>query len=475
MNFKKHLVLLIILSFSKVQGAAVPGPSAFNPQWSHPVALHPALLPLSTHPQTLEFAGAFEEVHKVFTNNLAPDFQTAFYLKSMLIENLNTFFFISRPGAELPLTIAESSNFLSLLKVSYHSIKLFINQVNPIVSKYLLKDLQESLDLIADRYGLRKIEHSVITGSGFFGNVYPHIPQYPNPATPNLFRDTIRNLSGRIFVVKNTAGGASIVGRSSGIIIPVKDRFVRGSLSYDEIITCCHSISSTDLDPDLEFYFVRSESLDPETGLPRAVDIVGTPGVVNPVAATDVQDFITYLRHASISPPDNNVRRIEKFRPINQDLSDLRHHSPKHSGSSSDCGYGILNREFTFPAAVFASIRLMDQREVEHVTLHAVGPFDYYALGYPVFSYHNLGINNTPMHANLKLSPLTLTTGNSATLEAGQRVLRIQPNNLLHHGAPTMKGMSGGPMFMCEGGTINIMGLVQSGDSIIDENNVCIL
>lgn len=496
------LLVLIVLIYSDSYGALHRfNHPALNPEIAHLLTdahlktlVPPEPSPPASNAQPWDFLTRF---NNIFSSLRSPDQLTCCSLTAQAISTFNAFFFTPRPNLEPNLTEVESDFFLKLLKATYGSIQMFCNHPNSAVSAYLNTIFKDSLEFINDRYGLQKIEHSILTGNGFLGaSVHTNIPD--NPGNADLFRNTIRSLSGRIFVVKMIGGCPCIVGFSSGIIIP-KSRFIGSPILYNEIITCCHSITlkDKDLDPELELYFVRSENLNPNTGLPNLGDIDATPGALpQPVPGaltpdelerarqkTACENLVIYLRHASGDPLNNTVRRIEKFRPISQEISDLTHHCPKYNGEPNDCGYGILNRSFNFPVDSLAPIHVMNHTEVDHmISHHAV--FDYYALGYPTFSYHSLGVAfNEPLFRLFRLSPLTLTKGNSATTSAtGQQILRIQndpqtpsQNNLLHHEAPIMKGMSGGPVFMIEGENINIMGIVRGGHPIGNQLYAAIL
>jgi hypothetical protein len=339
----------------------------------------------------------------------------------------------------------------------------------------LIKNFQDTLNIITDRYGLAKIEDMVVNGNGFLGrNVSLNIPNGP-AANINALKRTIHSLTGRIFVVKNITGlGPRIVSTSSGMIIP---RISGKGTEYDQIITCCHSMVSADSSPDLEFYFVRSQHLDPETGLPNPATIgAAIPALVLAPGQTydqvvDIQHFITYLRQKSkaTTRTDNHVRRIIKFKALYGKISEPEHHIPRYN-PEADCGYGFLNTGFSFPAtANFAKIQILKNLPAQ------AGSYDYYALGYAVFPYYDITASSL-LAQRLQLSPFTMTKSRSNVpdpLHPGSFMLTHLNNGFIRHIATSMKGMSGGPVLIFDSARtqINIFGVVSSG--YMDESYAC--
>ncbi len=458
MKINKHLYLILIslfISSSKTQGAT----------------------PLTDHVPPLPIAGMdiqlhnFVDAYKVY---LFPHYSSLANLNHTFADAqatylFNTYFFWPRSPAALP-SAANSVQFLLSLKEARNDIQTFTQQPDQIFAWYLRKKFQETLNIIADRYGLAKIENMVINGNGFLGpNVIPIVPDGP-AANVNIFRNTISNLIGRIFVVKNIGGVSRIMGSSSGMIIPRKRG---GVVVYDRIITCCHSMMPTDSSLGLEFYFVRSQNLNPATGLPNSTTI---GPVIAPALApgqtydqiVNSQHFIAYLRQESNSLVSHDIRRITKFKSFDRHTSKLDHHTPKYN-PETDCGYGTLNREFLFPAANFAKICILHNLPV--------GIYHYYALGYPGFPYYDTtGLN--VLSQEQQISPLTMTRGQSNTPDPaipgpGHFMLMVMNNGLLRHEASSMKGMSGGPVLIFDQlrSKINILGIVGYGS--MDENYAC--
>ena len=392
----------------------------------------------------------------------------------VLLHAFNTSLFTSRDALARP-TQVESQAFLNALGTMQNDMSIFASQPFPQLHNVLsplLNNFNNTLSLIRDRYGLAKIEDMVINGNGFLGmDVLPNIPDGP-PANSEIFRQTIQCLIGRIFVVKNTNTGPVITGTSSGMIIPYKTGEI---VQYDTVITCCHSMILQDPSPDLEFYFIRSQSLDnPAAGLPTAAAIgaVVIPTVTqNQDQIINTQHFIEYMRQESVSMHSNNVRRIMRFKPMGKQASELGHHAPRHH-AHEDGGYGVLNNGFYFSGANFAEVTILRNPPG--------GVYDYYALGYPTFSYYN-SAGQGPLVAEQRLSPFAMTKTRSnlrypntpnAGLYANQSVLMVT-NGYLRHGASTMKGMSGGPLlrFDVENNKIDILGVISSG--IMNFNYAC--
>ena len=88
----------------------------------------------------------------------------------------------------------------------------------PLFSHHVANNLNMLRELIMDRYALVKIEEAVRNGRGVLGeNIAAVLPAViPNgPAlTPNIFRDTLNNLTGRIFVIKTVGHNSWIHGPS---------------------------------------------------------------------------------------------------------------------------------------------------------------------------------------------------------------------------------------------------------------------
>ncbi len=467
---KKYVPLILLgllINCQKIQSAA--GPVLPPPQL---LADNVPPLPAGHDAQSFNF----DDVYK---NGLFPQYSGLANVNNTSRDAINidlftSYFFIRRDPAALP-TAANSSHFLAALKAAQQDIANFINhQPDQVLNSYLFKNFQDSLSIIEDRYALAKIEDAVINGNGFLGaNVLPNIPN--GPATNvTIFRDTINHLMGRIFVVKDVGGVPTIIGSSSGMIIP---RTKSGVVVYDCIITCCHSMIPSDTSPDLEFYFVRTQNLDPATGLPAPAAIGATiPAIVLAPGQTydqivDTQHLITYLRQESIipasNPASNNVRRIAKFKSFNKHISKLEHHIPRYN-PDTDCGYGFLNTGFTFPAANFAKVKILKNLPA------AVPAYYYYAFGYPDFPYYDTATFNL-LAQELLLAPLTITRSqNNAAdpVNPAQLILQVI-NGSLRYGAASMKGMSGGPVLIFDPihAQINILGIVSSG--YMDENYAC--
>lgn len=352
-----------------------------------------------------------------------------------------------------PFTIQESNNLIRVLQSAYINIDNFINQYNP---NPLLKEATRSLFNptimdIHNRYRLTKIEHAIRSGTGWMEeNVIQNIPNGGRGRT-NIFKNTIRRLTGRIFVVDPNNGNPLIISMSSGIIVP---RQGGGAVRYDRIITCGHSMISNNTNPELIFYFIRSEALNLQTGLPNPIDIANVVGAHNANAAQANQHintahFIQYLGQESQNPGSNSVRRIMRFQAFHRQESILEHHGPRYR-SFEDNGYGHLNNGFNFHHSTrFANINM--------VGAIPGGNYEYYALGYPGFAY--FGTNDQSLLVReRRFAPFTMTRARNQVADA-----IVEENHRLRHGASTMKGMSGGPILRFHNGQIDIIGVVQSG------------
>src|SRR3989338_7293854 len=122
--------------------------------------------------------------------------------------------YATRASASLP-NVANSQNFLTAIRDAYNNINQFINnQANQVFGNYLRQSFQRVFTDLRDRYALAKIEDKVLNGSAFMGNNVLN-------GIPNNFHNTIKLLTGRIFVVKAMPGNQpEIISTSSAMIIP---------------------------------------------------------------------------------------------------------------------------------------------------------------------------------------------------------------------------------------------------------------
>lgn len=379
----------------------------------------------------------------------APPQEQNFFDSAVSIDEFDLSIYAPRTSASLP-NVVNSQNLLTAIRFAYNNINQFVcNQQNNVFRGYLLQNLQKVLSSLEYRYALAKIEDKVLNGSAFMGNNALN-------GIPNNFHNTIRLLTGRIFVVKAVTGiDPEIIGDSSAMIIP---HTVAHDVLYDQIITCCHAMVADDAEsPYLEFYFVRSENINPDTGLPHSY-LIGNALSVGLAPQTlsqiNTQNFIQYLRNQSKNHANNNeVRRITNFTPLNSCTSCLECHSPKYD-SATDFGYGLLNSGFTFPLNTnFAPITI-------HQGIPA-GNYNYYAIGYPAFDYYStVGLDVLAQERNL--SPFTITRSNSQLLNQQCLLVLSLVNGLIRHDATSSPGMSGGPLLTFMDNRIVVFGVISS-------------
>ncbi len=365
------------------------------------------------------------------------------------------------PGAD-PTTFSfpNQQTLLQILTALDNNFQNLIanNQPHNNFIRHVTRSLGELRTDINDRYKTTTIEEASLIHRGSLGKPLTFQPPLIIPngpvANPNIFRDTLHQLIGRIFVVKNNY----VVSKSSGMIIPRK---IGGVVTYDQIITCCHSFQTKDDDPDLEFYFVRSPFLNPITGLPPLNDIQALAPLGVPLDQIAMPHFIAYLQHHS-NPANAThcVRRITQFKPFGKNKIWLNQFNPKYH-YREDNGFGFLNAPFVIGGVGLAKV----------VISHAFQPVnDYYAIGYPQVGAYRTNL----LAAQLPPAPVGGVPVNGVLLTEmryGPLAIMRSPvgaanmalnNNLMVHHAPTARGMSGGPILNFSGNTINILGVVQS-------------
>jgi hypothetical protein len=95
---------------------------------------------------------------------------------------------------------------------------------------------------------------------------------------------------------------------------------------------------------------------------------------------------------------------------------------------------------------------------------------NYYAIGYPTFRYYEVNTHaDSVLLSQIRYAPL-------AIMQPPVGAVAITANNgVLEHHAPTMKGMSGGPIvtFNNHGNIIDVLGVIQDG--YMNYNRACLM
>lgn len=211
-------------------------------------------------------------------------------------------------------------------------------------------------------------------------------------------RNTINTLAGRIFAVRFPTPNnpdnekPTIMWSGSGILMPTSVDKAQEP-QFETILTCKHVMAiHEDLVRSYQFYFVRSEGLDPNTGLPKGVE--------------NNEDAAQYL----VQVQDNYTRTISD--PI----------SFKEGEDFEDSAYSCkVNIPF--------ELEMRNMIGVKKLTLPDLNMGEpYYAVGYPNVLY-------------LEKFPLTIATSKGVGTPESDKV---------KHYAPTPQGMSGGPIIMVD-------------------------
>lgn len=470
------MVIFLISSNQPLDAATLLAPrpmGALAPLTDPPLgaAAIPPYIPLDN------FTQRFDWMHRFFTAPaplfVMPDVSNALFYQASFLDYFNTSIFEQR---NLPVTlpnIIQSQRFLQVLREAYQSIYNFCHNPLPgqVQVEYLVEMFKKTLENLDIIYGLAKLESELGQGQAATGPAALNfIPQAPAPSL-NLFRHTIGHLLGRIFVVERDLAVSRIISQATGIL---KHRIVVGRALANEVITCCHCIPPSKNNLPIEVYFIRAENLDLNTGLPTSATInnsLGLPAANDPTES----DFIRYLQQESVTFTNNNVRRIEKFKVQNHDISDLEHHSPQYT-LQEDCGYGTLNENFVLPGGgdEFATIHVC---HVGDPLFGAGAAFNYYALGFPTFPYYGVA-GYGALLTRFRVAPLIITQGDTMLMDpAGRRWFDIVNGGTFQHKAPIARGMSGGIVFSIDiaASTINILGINRGTTSFAELSYACIL
>jgi|GEM_PF-4798046 len=407
-------IFLIILSFPPVsKGAAEPVavPSPL-PSPTDIFQFTPLLEPLFPkevdHPQYNKIYNAYMNLHRLFGTRFPYCYQCGYIIHSYQIMR----YMQALVAGQEEAGPTPHGPIMNLLQQIHGKLKRFINQSenadfggNSDAIRNALKDELTRMFFIPmsvtrDRHKVAQFEYLAedVRSQAFIGvrafaplaaaggTPYVGIPDGPE-GREELYRNTLKALTGRIFVVKRQAVGGKIVGFSSGMLIP--EEAAGGEKLATQLITTGHSfkiLNQKKQGPDLEYYFVRTEALNLNTGLPPTEDIkilgVSYPGYAE-------SNLVAYLTRASRDPINNNVRRIIRFNVSSgTEESELENHIPNYS-LNKDCGTATLNQPFVFVGADFANFNLQNRGNIMNFIHGPHAPhlaaYRYYAIGYPAF------------------------------------------------------------------------------------------
>lgn len=471
--------LILQLIVSETKAAAAPD-LRFNPQITELPAVGPGYPGAAGDHQFDEIYTSYNNLARNFIDRPDENFQNNFIAAATNISALSSNVYASPVGGGIP----QYTHIRTLLRDVHNRVVNFLNQIPPpavggvapaytpemteITADVLFDLFNNLLNQIRIRYNLAIIEEdhaAVAARRAFLGNevfavaaaVGFGVPNSVGAHGINLFKNTLKKLSGRIFVVKGgkSIGEDSIATVSSGLLIPDS---ASASPTASRVLTCIHCIQiGENQGPSIEVYFVRSEAIDLETGLPPRTRVDGVVGLGGGAVTYNESQLIEYLRRSSQNPTNQHVKRVETFVPLNHSSEfDIRHHLSNYDGIQEDAGFGVLKTPFIFNGENFATLDI-----VRGNVIPPNPDTRYYALGYPIFSHREL----VAYMPTFSTAPLTLTTrrvDDEVGLAPDNYNLRVR-NNILEHACPVSNGMSGGPIFyfIPAENKINVIGIIQ--------------
>lgn len=331
-------------------------------------------------------------------------------------------------AGEIETTITLLHNIQeNVKKMSQHSNSIIQN-----IGETILRDIR-------DLHALIKISQSVYRGNASLGqNLLQGSPEY------EIAIETLSNLVGRIFVFDRKKN--ECVSTSTGMIIPFLGP--NNAVQSNLILTCCHNMEADNTNPNLEFYFVRTEGLDLDTGLPHG--------------KSAEEEVISYLQE-NWDPEkqnDNMVRKIQFFSAHKQPVSSQVEKQSSRYSTHQDVGYGELTGDFDLSSVNLVNVTLLENLP------NMPQNYEYYAIGFPVFDY--LKVDD-----NMKKGPLVISQSTSNEQDAnGELILHNMENGITRHDASTARGMSGGPVLRVNpDGSIELMGVISAGAQ--NQNYMC--
>ena len=253
--------------------------------------------------------------------------------------------------------------------------------------------------------------------------------------------------------VKNVGSGTLVSAVLGGGAPNIQNLVGGGGQPLNAILTCAHVLPS-DEDERIDAYFIPSDALNLDYGLPNDLD-VATFGAMPAATQVDLIHFLrnsaqsfridTYTlwhRHPALLARPNNL--MVSTKPQYLDNEDM-----VVATIIPNAGAGFRNYNGA------ANVNFI--RGNGPVAAHVLGMNPYFAVGFPGCNQYDI----TPLVAFSQaltdpgVSPLFVTQG--------QVAMNVN-NGVVEHSAPAAPGMSGGPLLTIDGGGhIHIFGVITSG------------
>lgn len=367
----------------------------------------------------------------------------------------------------LPIDITAIPDQTSLLP-RLRAIRNSLNGSDPLINP-LLKNLKE---LVSNRIDLARIDQNIYNGRGRIRTF-----NHPN-FTPNV-QNALASITGVIFHITKSlgAGGAineSVKGVGSGTLVhfvpdgagipTIQNLVAGGNAQLNGILTCAHVLTSDDGE-SIEAYFVPSTELNLTFGLPNAINAIAIPGGATP------NDLILFLRN------NPNSFRITSYNLWQRHLGPGLMFALNNSMTATSPMYldhedmivasitpnaGAILRNYNAPATV--NFIRGGVAAAAAVAGAGAGINEYFSIGYPGCDQYDLtlaplvGVFDQALTDELSFSPLFITKASIA-----QQGAIVVNNGQIMHKAPAAAGMSGGPLLMTLGNTVNIFGVITQG------------
>lgn len=329
-----------------------------------------------------------------------------------------------------------------------------LEKMDAVDNPFLNKNLEDTSKALSARISLARIDENVRLGHGarsHFNN--------PNLLSENA-SNTLRNLTGRIFLIKvDTNGNRDLLSTSSGTLahhnnhagINLAGRLP--PLTHENhqilncIITCAHAFKPDEYYRDYrtETYFVPSNALNPVSGLPNN-DL------------NNLNDLITYLTNNPNSFKITTVHIQNKRNPFPLGRFfeiDMTMAEPQYFSDNEDCVIADI-----VPVDVNGHLPTYTSNITVNFFPHQALPHTrFFSIGYPGCFHYDLNVFDHHQHSaiinNGGVSPVFITSSMNAP---------IFNNGIITCDIPASIGMSGGGLFYENNDTLNFFGCIKSID-----------
>jgi len=342
------------------------------------------------------------------------------------------------------------------------AIRTSLQGCNPRIVKFV-NDLFERINF---RIKLAHIDQNIYDGHGKVGTL-----------DHSMFNQRVKSslafLTGKIFHIKRSLLDNGTINErvkvvGSGMLVSLTDT---GKASYvnnltpnshqllNGVLTCSHVIDANQRNEETEAYFVPTRALHLVYGLPLAINAVALPSATEEnlkyflrhnIASFRITNYTLWKRcsPAFIQTFQNNAMDVTQPRFLNNEDIVVANIIPNAGAAISHYN---CNATVNFIAGTPAINDLVNSAHFN----------EYFAMGYPGCpQYRTGGLTgfSQDLINRFGISPLFITQAfaKQAPLVVG--------NGQIRHSAAVAPGMSGGPLFAVNEGTINVLGVISQGE-----------